>query len=246
MSLPVLEPIKSQKIYTLVVDRILDSIKSGKFKAGDRLPTERELAEVLAVSRGSVRQGLAVLEALSIIRTRPGAGTFVVRSTIGDPDIQSVHRLETEIGPFEILEARVVIEPAVAGRAASHRSSEHVNRMETCLSEMKEALEAGQSSWSPDWGFHVAIAEATQNAVIKHSIDVLTQYLDSPVWLAMRQRNFAVPDRGYKYLSEHRVIYDAIVAQRSDLAESAMRAHILSIMADLEDDTTNGKSDERV
>jgi len=106
-------PIKSEKIYKMVIDQVKDLIEDGRLSPGDRLPPERELASMLTVSRASVRQAISALEALGIIDIRHGDGTYVAEESSNDNVIESFSSLliKEQMSPDEIMETRLLIEP---------------------------------------------------------------------------------------------------------------------------------------
>src|SRR6267142_105801 len=131
-----LGPIKSTRIYEEIVRQVKQLIAEGRFKSGDRLPPERELAEKFVVSRTSVREALRALESLGLIDIRPGEGTFVrevsIDALVGPLALLMTSQREA-IG--ELFEARRVLEPAIAALAASRatpdRSEEHTSELQS-------------------------------------------------------------------------------------------------------------------
>src|SRR5438128_2692140 len=101
-----LQPVRTPRVYTEVVKQVLQLLESGQIAAGDVLPPERELAQQLGVSRSSVREAMAALEVLGVVRTRPGAGIFIDHS-FQQPLIEQVLAMTSQQGPLEILETRL-------------------------------------------------------------------------------------------------------------------------------------------
>src|SRR5689334_607844 len=126
-----LGPIKSTRIYEEIVRQVKQLIAEGRFKSGDRLPPERELAEKFVVSRTSVREALRALESLGLIDIRPGEGTFVrevsVESLVEPLALVMVSQREALA---ELFEARQMIEPALAALAARRATPEELHEME--------------------------------------------------------------------------------------------------------------------
>src|SRR5215472_5407311 len=131
-----LQQVRIPRVYTLVVEQIRALIRTGVLKSGDKLPTERALAEQLGVSRSSVREALSALEVLGIIHSRQGLGTYIaVNLTDGMPEDQ-IEDLIVEGGTLEIIEACQLFEPGVAALAARRRTDEDLVAIRSCVSEM--------------------------------------------------------------------------------------------------------------
>ena len=236
-----LQPIRPTRIYTEIVDQILKLINRGHIAPGDRLPSERQLAQQLNVSRSALREAMTALEVLGIVEIKAGIGIFI--GTNGGADNNSgvmdeVAKLIAKVGPLEILEVRILIEPGVARLAAERRTAEDLRAMQSAVAQMQLELEEGHDAWQPDWGFHRAIATATQNPLVEMVFDNLGQRMENPLWKLMRAHNFEFGDRGQRYLKDHRAILDAVRQGSGNAAFRAMHAHISMIGADLEAEET--------
>lgn len=222
---PALAPIKSRKIYEDILGQLRQLIATGQLKSGDRLPTERNLAERFMVSRTSVREALRALEAMGLIRSRPGEGTFVREITI-----------ETLIEPFaslifagkgtvmEVLEVRKLLEPLIAGLAADRATPEDIQQMEAALATQAAEVAAGRSGVAGDRDFHYAIAVAAQNRVILRIVNAMVDLLSE-----VREEALQVAGRPAKTLAMHRRVLDAIRAGDQPGARQAMYEHLDSL-----------------
>jgi GntR family transcriptional repressor for pyruvate dehydrogenase complex len=222
------------------VAQFLRLVESGELRPGDRLPAERQLAQQLGVSRSAVREAMTALEVLGAVQIKPGVGIFIGPAALAQdgPVVDQVSDLISEEGPLEILEARSLFEPGVARLAAQRRTETNLNEMQDRITEMEEDLRRGGNSWEPDWGFHQAVATATQNPLVVSLVDLLGQRMEHQLWKLMRAHNFEAEGRAYRYLEDHRTILDAIRRSQGDLAFRAMHRHIRLIQADLEADET--------
>ena len=136
-----LAPIDRSGITELVVQRIKELLQQGELKAGSRLPPERELAEMLSISRPSLRTALKALSVMGIIRAKPGAGTFIAESM---PEIFAepmafltlIHNTETP----ELFEARRIIETGLVELAAERATSEHLKAIAAEVEGMRKSL----------------------------------------------------------------------------------------------------------
>src|SRR5581483_4641776 len=156
-----IEPIKRKgRVSEEIAAYLKGLILSGELKVGDRLPAERELADHLEVSRNSVREALHKLEVTGLIESRQGGGTFVREAgldSIREP-ISSLLITDSAV-ITDILDARKMIEPPMAQRAALHATAEQISVMQRVLEDQDKAVFAGQSTTDHDSAFHHALAE---------------------------------------------------------------------------------------
>jgi GntR family transcriptional regulator, transcriptional repressor for pyruvate dehydrogenase complex len=222
-----LGPIKSTRIYEEIVRQVKQLISEGRFKSGDRLPPERELAEKFVVSRTSVREALRALESLGLIDIRPGEGTFVrevsIDALIGPLALVMTSQREA-IG--ELFEARRVLEPAIAALAASRATPDEVQEMERILEDQAREIAEGRTGLAQDAAFHAAIGTASHNRAITrlvHAImDLLTQ---------SREESINTPGRPTRSHQDHRRIVQAIARRNSAAARQAMLDHLVAVEA---------------
>lgn len=231
-----LKQVRIPRVYSVVVEQIRALIESGALKPGDKLPTERSLAEQLGISRSSVREALSALEVLGVIQSRQGLGNYVANHEAGDLSEDKFEDLIEAEGTLEIVEARQVFEPGVAALAARRRTEADLRALESCITEMERLVGEGQDSWEPDWGFHVALAHACHNPMVTALADVITQRVRGRLWQLMREHNYAGdPERPRQYLERHRRIYEAVVRGNPQEAEEAVRRHLAEITENLAD-----------
>ncbi|HPC77362.1 MAG TPA: FadR/GntR family transcriptional regulator, partial [bacterium] len=154
--------IGSRKIYIEVIEQIKNLIDSGEIKPGDQLPSERDLAEYMGISRVSVRQALAVLEAIDVVDIKHGEGTFV---SINKDSINNLNlflsNISKESDPIDIIDARKIIEVEIAGVAAKQRDENDLLSMRNLLSDMQQKIEKGEQTSTVDLSFHLRVAEST-------------------------------------------------------------------------------------
>ena len=215
------EAIRRNKVYEEVAKQIERLILT-KLQPGDKLPSERELAEMLAVSRSSIRDAIRSLELLGMVEPRQGAGT-VVREISADSVVNPLATLLTRQrqSVTELLDFRKMLEPPLAARAATHASAEEVGEMEEILRRQEEKLRGGEVPVEEDTEFHYSIAMAAENSVVLKVLDVLMDLLRET-----RERSLQVEGRPQKSLAGHRRILSAIKRRDPAAAEAAMRRHI--------------------
>ena len=183
---------------------------------------------------------MTALEVLGIVEIKAGVGIFIGAGSgvPSDNVMDEVAKLIAKVGPLEILEVRMLIEPGAAQLAAERRTAQDLRVMDRAVRQMEVEVKEGHEAWEPDWGFHRAIAAATQNPLVEAAFDNLGQRMKSPLWTLMRARNFEFGDRGQRYLEDHRMVLEAIRKGRGETALRAMREHIQNIRTDLEADET--------
>jgi GntR family transcriptional repressor for pyruvate dehydrogenase complex len=207
-----------------VVEHVRQRIENGAMKPGDRLPGERDLALELGVSRPSVRSGLEALEAMGVVVSRRGAGTFIAN---GPPDLgreplsllASLHGFTTN----EMFEARLVLEAGVAGLAARHATPEHMASMAEEVTEMFASLEDPATFLLHDVRFHRMVAAGCGNRVLAALVEMV-----SAQFYELR-RETVVHARDLRESAEnHRRVYRAIRTRDPEAARAAMDEHLRS------------------
>jgi GntR family transcriptional repressor for pyruvate dehydrogenase complex len=208
---------------------IRELMKSGGLRAGDRLPSERELGERLGVSRTVVREAIQILRAEGLVRIRMGVGTFVTQSA---PNIlegpMSFLRHSEAKKIKDLIQVRSVLEPAIAMLAAEHASQAHISRMEDAIADMDLYLTDGYRYIERDNHFHITLAEASHNSVYLLLINSIVDLLQEN-----RQLAISVPGAAKRANSFHRRILDAVRAREPKKASAAMEGHMEQMARDV-------------
>jgi len=215
------ETVRRDKVYEGVAKQI-ERLILKKLQPGDKLPSERELAELLRVSRSSIRDAIRSLELMGMVEPRQGAGTIVREissDSAGNPLAKALKHKEQVIA--ELLDFRLMLEPQLAARAATRVSAEEISEMEEILERQEKKLGSGESAIAEDSEFHYAIALASGNSVVLKVLDTLMDLLRDS-----RERSLQVEGRQQKSVAGHRRILSAIKRHDSDAAKVAMRRHI--------------------
>ena len=215
------ETVRRDKVYEGVAKQI-ERLILKKLRPGDKLPSERELAEMLAVSRSSIRDAIRSLELMGMVEPRQGAGTIVREissDSLVNPLASARKRKKELIG--ELLDFRKMLEPPLAARAATRVSGDEISEMEEILERQEEKLRGGDSTIAEDSEFHYAIALASGNSVVLKVLDTLMDLLRDS-----RERSLQVEGRPQKSLAGHRRILAAIKRHDAEAAKVAMRRHI--------------------
>jgi len=214
------EPIETtERLYVRVARRISKLIESGNVKPGDKLPSERDLADMLNVSRPSIREALIALEVSGVIEVRIGSGIYVCKD-------QSVPVTDEGVGPFEILEMRLLVEPAACALAAERITNEQLARLQQIYIEL-ERTNGTQQMEAFDEQFHKLIGEATENTAIDKTISWLW-VIRGHSQLSRGYHRLIVEEGVYPRLDEHKKILDALMSHDPAAAKSAMRKHLIT------------------
>lgn len=210
-----------ERSYQRLAEQILALITAGEFKAGDRLPSERALAERFAVSRTAVREAVIALEVQDLLDVRIGSGIYVRDLPVARPVVY----VTAGPGPFELLRARRLLEGEIAAQAAELRKDSDIDRLYAALAEMRDHRDDKRVNEAADLRFHRNIAEATGNAVLVQMVEALWTQLRGPIW-ARLEAHFHTPALREASLSDHQKVFRAIVARDASAAKAAMHEHI--------------------
>jgi GntR family transcriptional regulator, transcriptional repressor for pyruvate dehydrogenase complex len=215
------EVIRRNKVYEEVA-RQIERLILKKLKPGDKLPSERELAEMLQVSRSSIRDAIRGLELIGLVEPRQGAGTIVKElssESVVNPFANTLKRQREQV--TELLDFRKMLEPPLAARAATHATEDEIAEMEEILQRQETKLKGGEPAIAEDTEFHYAVALASGNSVILKVLDVLMDLLRDT-----RERTLQIEGRPEKSLAGHRRILAAIKRRDAESAKAAMRRHV--------------------
>jgi GntR family transcriptional repressor for pyruvate dehydrogenase complex len=225
------QPIKIKRIYEEIMEQLKDMISRGELRHGQKLPSERELAESLGVSRASVREALTALEAIGILDIRPGEGTFVRETSVSATFAPLAMVLEMEQNSMsQLMEVRRVLETEIAALAVQRATEEDLINIETNLNHMKTARTISEAV-EADLMFHFAIAEATHNSILLRIMNTVADLMHN-TFRIQREELFAA--KGQEIISEHEAIYQAIQDRSLETAKLKMLQHIDNIQTGIE------------
>jgi DNA-binding FadR family transcriptional regulator len=221
------------RAYEALAHELLVLILGGHFAPGDRLPSERQLASRFGVSRPTVREALGALEARGLVATRLGSGTFVAEKGARDepPDAQA------DDSPAEFMEARVVLEVAVARLAARRAplSRDELEEVRAGVEAMERVAEPDVLPHELDRDFHRAVTRLTRNEYLVSLLEPMWATMDQTLFGTLLRRSWSADDTRRTAI-EHRAIYEALRAGDAELAGFAMERHLRALMATLFED----------
>lgn len=223
-------PIERRRLSDRVVDQFADLIASGAFTVGEKLPSERELAASLGVSRPLIRESFRTLESMGLVEVKRGVGAIVTRTK---PTREGAERHPIEPSPrsmdqadpdgvllrleratiLDILEAREVLEVQIVALASERITSEETDWL-------REASER-YDSWEDNHGFHTLLASITHNFMLERLVVMQLDLLRD----ARQRTHYESPSNAERLLREHRAIADAVIAHDVERAQNLMREH---------------------
>jgi DNA-binding FadR family transcriptional regulator len=225
-----------------LVQLIESNIADGSWTAGFRLPPERDLEKQFGVSRNTLRKSLKLLQDKGRIVRHVGRGSFVAPprqdlSQSRQPDAfvpVSADSLVLRIhgaSPAEIMEVRLVVEPAAIELAALRANAGDVRRIRDCLTQSEQAGEIGDfEHW--DGQLHVAIVAASKNSLLMDLYATMNETRNQPEWLRLKHRSLT-PERRRTYQEQHRRIVDALADRDAVTARNELRDHLLLVRSNL-------------
>jgi GntR family transcriptional repressor for pyruvate dehydrogenase complex len=225
-------PVQAPKVFERVAVQIEQRILAGELHSGDRLPTERELAEQFQVSRTAVREALKILAQRGLVDMRPGRGTIVIDGAHEalQHSLGLVMRLKLgEVGGSDsLVEVREILEVEIAALAAERANEQEIAALQEAVQVMDAHLDDADAFIAADNRFHEALAQATQNALILTLVKSIVHLLSE-----QRKQIFATwgaPQRGQIH---HKSILASVIQRDPAAARAAMRAHLQQVREDV-------------
>lgn len=228
-------PVAKTRTYELVLDRIEEQIASGRLRAGDRLPAERDLAAALGVSRVAVREALRVLQAMGIITQGTGSGRDAGTMLTAAPAqaltrLVRMHVLVASVGSQDVVRARIALERESARLAAGNATAQDHALLEQHLAAMDDPAVTVEAFNDHDTAFHVAIARASGNPLVGELTVALRNAMRTTLLDRLRGegdfRSVAT-----RLCSEHRGIHQALLDGDGAHAADLLEEHIAGFYA---------------
>lgn len=221
-----------QRLYQVVARQIAKLIEQNAHDKSWRMPSERELAEELSVSRPVVREAVIALEMRGIVEVRGRAGIMVLPSRAAQVSFD-VAGTDIGPGPFELLEARLAIESSAAAIAAERATNYDILVLEECIEQMEQEKSVVLLQERGDRDFHMTIAKMTNNAIIVSMIEALwAQRDESLMWKKLHDHIHAESVRPL-WIGDHHAIVAALRMRHPDAAYKAMARHIKNVASEL-------------
>lgn len=224
----------TRRLYREISEQIRSQIESGVFALGTRLPAERDLSELFDVSRSSVREALIVLEINGYVDIRGGSGVYVCNKLPTAPGAAALWSKAAGMGPFEIMETRLLLEPECAALAALHATPEQRDMLRNDHAAMEmvqnDDLSREGGAAKCDRLLHATIAQFCGNAALESSILHLWDLSDhSPVFQRLDAQYVTAQDWRVAWV-EHGRFVEAIASGDATRARQAMAYHLLAVI----------------
>ncbi|WHH58034.1 FadR/GntR family transcriptional regulator [Petroclostridium sp. X23] len=225
-----MKAIEKISITDLVVHNIKDLILSGKYKVGDKLPTEKQICTELNVGRSTVREAFRVLQAIGLIQMIKGRGAFVAKTKEDDPDNIVNWFVQHKVKLTDFIEVRMAIEPLAIKLCIERASQDEIKEIEEVYNAFEEAFQNYDSVKLAlnDEAFHNTIIEMTHNQLLiminKNIVEAFREY---------RNRSFSVSEIARNALVPHKSIVDAIKARDVDKGVNEMIHHLNISLQDI-------------
>jgi len=220
-----LKPIKPKRISDQVFDQLRELIFRGEFKAGEKILTERELAEAFGVSRTSVRDAINKLVVMGLLEQKQGQGTFVRSPESKEKSILATMVESQDASISDLLEVRMGLECNAAAMAATRAVEKDFQFMEKSIEEMQKEVQSGRLGTEADASFHMAIAYATNNPLQVFIMKNFYDFLFTGI-RANLEGLYQNPGNIDIILEQHQAIYQAIKQRNPESAYRAMKKHI--------------------
>lgn len=230
---PQFQPLsRPPQVSTSVAERILEQIVSGALPPGSRLPSEVVLARTFGVSRPSIREALAALQFAGHVESRRGYGSIVVEPA-GSTDGFGRTKLETLDEAVDLLEARLIVEPAALAVAATNPDTRALDSAGELIGGMRVAVDEPELHATTDLRVHRALLAVCQNTVLRDSaLDLVAMALD-PMLSTARTQAWSSPDLPHRWADQHEVVLAALMAGDADGARRGSLLHLGSVVENL-------------
>lgn len=224
----------SERLYIKIASDILLKIQNGCILIGERISPERKLADELGVSRTVVREAMVYLELIGVAEIRKGSGVYVIS---GEP--RSIPGDLPDVTPYEVTEARRVLESQLAAIAALKASDKAIAELEECVILMEAAKRFSRpdlrksASVDADMQFHVLIAQCCENPLlIKFHSELMQNHMGGEMWARLNIMADEPAERGI-WTDDHRKILESIKAKDPKAAYTAMDNHLNNVISEI-------------
>ena len=207
----------------------MEYIQINKIEPGERLPSERNLAELLAVSRTTVKEAISVLEANGVVHVQQGVGIFLSASHTEQLEKDVSDILGNQKGRFlELIELRQAIEGDAAYYAAKRITDKQKEKLKSCYQKLVIVEMNEEASVKEDLNFHLAIAEASNNDLMIEIMRLISHRME--VFLIQnRPQTLEEPEQIKKVMEEHKLIFESVLNGDPSKAKKSMWNHLQSI-----------------
>jgi len=218
-----LKPVSRVTLAEQVAAQISDQISEGRWKQGEKLPSEAELCNALRIGRSTLREALKSLAFVGMVQMRPGEGTYVIQeSRLLIDRIMERGSLKTDKELQDVGEARLLLEGELAALAAERAETEDLERLESIMGEMNRSITNGDRDYVElDVEFHLAISQCAKNQMLYELLSPIRGVLAE--WISKSQELPGIQENAHR---QHKKILAAIRERNPEKARHAMKAHL--------------------
>jgi len=224
VAIDALKPVSRTTLSEQVTMQLASELTHGRWKPGERLPSEAQLCKAFNVGRSTLREALKSLAFIGLIRMRAGGGSYVSEqpSKYLDGPLFAKGVLTTEKDITDFTEARILLETEVAGLCAQRASEQDLEALNQILQQMKTAIEQGGNTFRQlDLSFHLAIAVGSKNQVLSELLKHIREALQELI-----TKSLLLPAGTEMAHKQHREIFEALKQRSRARARKAMRSHL--------------------
>lgn len=226
MKLEILTKSENQEIKNVIISKIRDLMNYKNLEPGDKLPSERMLAEKFEVSRSNLREAIQKLEFYGLLKSKPQSGTFVadIGQVAMNGMIEDILRLD-EPDFKSLVETRILLELKTVRLAAQRRTNEDLRQMQKALESYSEKVLNGEDAVQEDLLFHLAIAKASGNSTMNTFMLIITPEIITN----FEKYHVCDKDLAFRGIQEHQDIYNAIEERNPQMAKEKMKVHFKTL-----------------
>lgn len=226
MKLEILTKSENQEIKNVIISKIRDLMNYKNLEPGDKLPSERMLAEKFEVSRSNLREAIQKLEFYGLLKSKPQSGTFVadIGQVAMNGMIEDILRLD-EPDFKSLVETRILLELKTVRLAAQRRTNEDLRQMQEALESYSEKVLNGEDAVQEDLLFHLAIAKASGNSTMNTFMLIITPEIITN----FEKYHVCDKDLAFRGIQEHQDIYNAIEERNPQMAKEKMKVHFKTL-----------------
>jgi DNA-binding FadR family transcriptional regulator len=215
----------------MLKETMLANLRSGQWRAGERLPPERQLSESYGIGRSAVRRVLQQMKELGLIEQTVGSGTFVANDFEDKLPEPRQSNAVNNISPAELMEARMLFEPVLIDMVVRNGTAADFADMEECCKQAEQAATLEQFEYW-DGAFHQRVANATHNGFVISVFDLMNKVRECAEWGVLKKKS-VTPERRRAYQQEHRALVNVLKLRDADAAKQAMNGHLTHVRRNL-------------
>jgi len=236
--MPSFKKIECKKKSTYAAEQLVEAIRMGKFAVGDRLPSERDIADSMGVSRPSVREALSALQLVGILESRPGDGTYVLRAITGFKEAYPAFSLlEESESLHEAYEARCVLEEGIAALVCIKATDQDFETLGRALRQLEDAAtnQDFEAFNCANRDFHLNLAKAAHNSLLIRALEPLLEVMHQNLPRKLRKSFYRSSKQRFNTSLElHRTLFQALTQRDRAGAIASVKEHFIALGKDIQ------------